>query len=115
MRIRLVELCFQSEQLSRIDVDLSVQQGSIIELGREPRRAQHLFLLLVEDQHIVDDDAVEKAQVHPSHGNGCTQFLRQSLAHAGTHKALYGRNVQQYHYRKIEDDHRYENSVDDVP
>ena len=53
---------------------------------------------MIVELHVVDNDAVEKAQVNASHSYRCAQFLTSRFAHLHTQKVLHRRQMRQYEH-----------------
>ena len=77
----LVEAGFQTEQLGRGDGYAAFEQGGDVEFGREARGAQHRFVRLVENLHVIDDNAVEQPHVNMSYPHGGAEFFANGNRH----------------------------------
>ena len=84
LRILPVETGMGTEQLCRRDGDSSFGEWHELDLGRQTGHTEHLLLLLVVDQHVVDDHTVEEPQVDTAHGHLGTQLLPKHLGHFRT-------------------------------
>ena len=50
---------------------------------------------MIEDGHIVYDDAVEESEVNTSHTDLCAQFCPNGRCHHTAYPLLYGGNVEE--------------------
>ena len=84
LRILPVETGMGTEQLCRRDGDASFGEWHELDLGRQAGHTEHLFLLLVVDQYVVDDHTVEETQIDTAHGHLGAQLLPKYLGHFRT-------------------------------
>ena len=92
----------RAEQLGRRDGDTPPEQGKDVYLHRHARRGQQLPPLPVANHHIVNHQAVQKAQINLADRDLRPQLLLQCTSGLSPHEAFDCRNVQQYDERKIQ-------------
>ena len=78
-----------AEYLCGGDGDASLCQGQDVHLDGEARGLEHLTLLLVVDEYVVDDDAVEEFYANMPYTNLRAKFFGKYRGHLGTDKTLH--------------------------
>ena len=64
--IGLIQMEPGTEELCGVDGDLSFQHREDVHLHRHTGSTDHLFLLLVVDHEVVEDESARESQVHSS-------------------------------------------------
>ena len=103
-----------AKELCRRDGYLALCQWQDVDTGRQTGCTQHHLLLLVIDQHIVDDHPVEETQVHPSDGNLGAKFLSDGLSRLLAKEGLTGWNMCEEHQQNVQGQETPYNDVDDI-
>ena len=91
-----VNLQVGTENLYRRDGYLPLHERQQVDLRRQTVGIQQFLLLLVEDEHIVNHQAVEEAQVHTTYLHRRTQLFPHGLRHLTADGTLHRRHVHQH-------------------
>ena len=91
-----------SQQLCRRDRDAPKGKRGQVDLGRQPRHLDHRVPLLVEYGYVVENQAVQEPQVHPSDAHLRAQLLTQHVGHLAASPVLNGGQPQSNHQQSNE-------------
>ena len=86
-----VQVGVSTEELGRGDGYSAFCQWYEVDFGRQTGGTEHLLLLLVEDNDIVDDDTVQQSHVDAPHTDLSSQCLSDGMGHLLAEIALCSR------------------------
>lgn len=100
-RVLSVELRTGTEKLCRGNGYFPFRQGDNVDTCREACYTQHLLLLLVEDEYVVEDDAVEETEIQTPNADLRIQFVGNDLRHFLSEILLTGGDMDKDHQQSI--------------
>ena len=103
-----------SEDLCGDNGETPLYQVNIAELCRQPGGSEEMVLLLVEHADVINDDAVEEAEIDASYNHCRAKLLRQRGSHDTANKLLRHGNIDHGGDYEIKPHKAPNRTVDDV-